>query len=71
MTPLQKKVAMKRVLRVTFAKKQRAAEARRRFIKSVAETQPTVETERHAQELVQFTRAAKEASFLDQYKIAA
>jgi hypothetical protein len=60
-----------RHLRVTIIGKRREAEARRKFFKSIAEAQPSPASENVAMELVRFTRAAKDATFLDQYKIAA
>lgn len=58
-------------LRVTLASKRRAAAARRQFLKTLAGVQVSPADEIRAMELVKFTRAAKEASFLHQYKIAA
>ena len=45
--------------------------AEKRFVKSVMSVRLSPETEKRNAELVQRTRAAKSAHFLEQYKIAA
>jgi hypothetical protein len=45
--------------------------AERRFVASVVAMKPTEEGEQRAAELVKHVQRAKQASFLDQYRLAA
>jgi hypothetical protein len=45
--------------------------AERQFVASVAAVKPTKEASQRAAELVEHTRSAKDAGFLDRYRLAA
>ncbi|WP_200379449.1 hypothetical protein [Rubrivivax gelatinosus] len=65
------KSAQHRLTKVAVKRARVASADRARFLLEVKTTRPTEESQREAQRLVERVRAAKTATFLQQYRVSA